>query len=42
MRAFEALGFRAEGALRDRFMDAQGNTFDMIEMALYLKRGSGL
>jgi L-amino acid N-acyltransferase YncA len=42
MRAFEALGFRVEGSLRDRFMDAQGNTFDMIEMALYLKRGVGL
>jgi L-amino acid N-acyltransferase YncA len=42
MRAFETLGFRAEGALRDRFIDAEGNTHDMIEMALYLKRGSGL
>jgi N-acetylglutamate synthase-like GNAT family acetyltransferase len=38
MRAFEALGFRTEGALTDRFMDAAGNTYDMIEMALPLKR----
>jgi phosphinothricin acetyltransferase len=41
IRAFEALGFRTEGALRDRFMDAEGNTFDMIEMSLHLKREPG-
>lgn len=37
IRAFEGLGFRAEGALRDRFMDADGGTYDMLEMALPLK-----
>jgi len=41
VRAFEQLGFRTEGVLRDRFMDAEGNTFDVIEMALHLKRESG-
>lgn len=41
-RAFEEQGFRIEGSLRDRFMDADGNTYDMIEMALHLKRGSAL
>ena len=41
MRAFEGLGFRTEGTLRDRFMDAEGNTYDMIEMALHLKRDAG-
>jgi len=30
-----------EGSLRDRFMDAEGNTYDMIEMALRLKREAG-
>ncbi len=40
MRAFEGQGFRVEGSLRDRFMDAEGNTFDMIEMSLHLKRTS--
>ena len=41
IRAFEGLGFRTEGILRDRFMDAEGNTYDMIEMALHLKREPG-
>ncbi len=41
MRAFEGLGFRTEGTLRDRFMDADGDTYDMVEMALHLKRESG-
>jgi len=41
IRAFEGLGFRTEGMLRDRFMDAEGNTYDMVEMALHLKRESG-
>jgi L-amino acid N-acyltransferase YncA len=41
MRAFEGLGFRMEGSLRDRFMDAEGNTYDMIEMSLHLKRDAG-
>ncbi len=42
MRAFEGIGFRMEGSLRDRFMDAEGNTYDMIEMALHLKHESVL
>ena len=41
MRAFEGMGFRTEGILHDRFMDAESNTYDMIEMALHLKRESG-
>jgi L-amino acid N-acyltransferase YncA len=41
IRAFEGMGFRTEGMLRDRFMDAEGNTYDMIEMALHLKRDAG-
>jgi len=41
VRSFEGLGFRTEGILHDRFMDAEGNTYDMIEMALHLKRESG-
>jgi len=41
IRAFEGLGFRTEGMLRDRFMDAEGNTYDMVEMALHLRRESG-
>jgi L-amino acid N-acyltransferase YncA len=41
MRAFEGLGFRTEGILHDRFMDAEGNTYDMIEMSLHLKRAPG-
>src|SRR5512136_85534 len=41
MRAFEGLGFRTEGILHDRFMDAEGSTYDMIEMSLHLKRASG-
>ncbi len=40
MRAFEGMGFKVEGSLRDRFMDGEGNTFDMIEMSLHLKRTS--
>ena len=42
MRAFEGMGFRMEGSLRDRFMDAQGNTYDMMEMALHLKHETTL
>ena len=41
IRAFEGLGFRTEGMLRDRFMDAEGNTYDMVEMTFHLKRDSG-
>ena len=41
VRAFEGLGFRTEGMLRDRFMDGEGNTYDMIEMALHFRRDSG-
>jgi len=41
IRAFEGLGFRTEGILRDRFIDAEGNTYDMIEMALHLRREAG-
>jgi L-amino acid N-acyltransferase YncA len=40
IHAFEGLGFRVEGSMRDRFMDAEGNTYDMIEMALPIKRES--
>jgi hypothetical protein len=35
------LGFRTEGILRDRFIDAEGNTYDMIEMSLHLRREAG-
>jgi L-amino acid N-acyltransferase YncA len=41
IRAFEGLSFRTEGILHDRFMDAEGNTYDMIEMSVHLKRASG-
>jgi len=41
VRAFEEMGFRTEGVLRDRFIDAEGNTFDMVEMALHLRRDGG-
>jgi L-amino acid N-acyltransferase YncA len=41
VRAFEGMGFRTEGILHDRFMDAEGNTYDMMEMSLPLRRESG-
>lgn len=38
IRAFQALGFKVEHTFKDRFMGPSGDTQDMVEVALYLKR----
>lgn len=38
IRAFQALGFKVEHTFKDRFMGPSGDTQDMVEVVLYLKR----
>ncbi len=40
IRAFQALGFKVEHTFRDRFMGPAGDTQDMVEVSLYLRRPS--
>jgi phosphinothricin acetyltransferase len=42
IRAFQALGFKQEYVFKDRLINSVGDTQDVVEMALYLKRPQAL
>jgi L-amino acid N-acyltransferase YncA len=42
LRAFQALGFEKEHTFKDRLMDPDGDTQDVVEAVLHLKRSQAL
>jgi len=42
IRAFQALGFQVEHTFQDRLINSAGDTQDVVELVLYLKRSQAL